>query len=80
MMNPLDLNGKHIIVTGASSGIGRETCISASEFGAKVSLVARNLEKLEETRKQMKASNHKVYVCDLLEIESIEQAIKQITE
>ena len=46
MINPMDLTVKHVIITGASSGIGRATCIQASKLGANVSLVARNEQKL----------------------------------
>jgi len=45
MINPMDLTGRHFIVTGASSGLGRQTCITLSQLGAKVSLIARNKEK-----------------------------------
>ena len=46
MINPMDLTGKHFVVTGASSGLGRQTCITMSQLGAKLSLIARNEEGL----------------------------------
>ena len=51
MINPMDLSGRKYIVTGASSGLGRQACITLSNLGATVFAVARNAEKLEETAK-----------------------------
>ena len=47
--NPLDLNGRIIMVTGASSGIGRASAIYLSKLGAKIVCVARNKERLQQT-------------------------------
>ena len=49
MYNPFSLEGKTILVTGASSGIGRATAIECSRMGAKVIITARNEERLKET-------------------------------
>lgn len=80
MFNPMDLTGKHIVVTGASSGIGRATCIQASRLGAKISLVARNEEKLNETKSLMQGEGHKIYSCDLAEIDQIDGLISSIVK
>ena len=53
MYNPFSLEGKTILVTGASSGIGRGICIDCSKMGAKVHLMARNEERLNETFSKM---------------------------
>ena len=45
-VNPFSLEGKTILVTGASSGIGQETAISCSKMGASVTITARNQERL----------------------------------
>ena len=50
--NPFTLAGKTILVTGASSGIGKATAIECSKMGANVILTARNKERLEETLSQ----------------------------
>lgn len=47
--NPFSLVGKTILVTGASSGIGRSTAIECSRLGAKLIITARNENRLRET-------------------------------
>lgn len=49
MYNPFSLSGKTIIITGASSGIGRQCSIDCSKMGATVVLIARNEDRLKET-------------------------------
>lgn len=71
MINPLDLSGKRILITGASSGIGRETCVLLSELGARVVLVARRKKLLEETLSMMQGDGHFVRPYDLTQIDSI---------
>lgn len=66
MDNPFSLSGKIILVTGASSGIGRQTAIECSRMGADVVLTARNKERLQETLDLMSGNNHSVMIADLL--------------
>ena len=47
--DPFSLTGKRILVTGASSGIGRQTAIACAEMGAQVLITGRNAERLAET-------------------------------
>lgn len=49
MKNPMDMTGKHVLVTGAGSGIGRATAVLLSELGASVVIVGRDIEKLKVT-------------------------------
>lgn len=72
------LKGKTIIITGASSGIGRQCAISASELGANVVLIARNLEELKITKSLMRNSS-KHYICavDLMDFEKLEIAVNK---
>jgi len=64
-MNTIDLKGKKILVTGASSGLGRDISIFLSECGAQVVLVARNKNRLKETEAAMQSRNHVVISCDI---------------
>lgn len=56
--NPFTLSGKTILVTGASSGIGRKTAMVLDELDAKLVLVGRNKEVLEKTRSELKSNKH----------------------
>lgn len=78
MINPLDLTGKTILITGASSGIGRTTAIHLSKLGARVILVSRSEDKLRETISCMEGERHSIYPFDLKEIDQIEELINKI--
>ena len=73
------LQNKNIIITGGSSGIGRQCAITASQLGARVVLVARNKEKLQETLDLMDPKEaHIICVTDLMDFEATEIAIQQV--
>lgn len=72
MKNIIDLTDRKIIVTGASSGIGRATAIMLSSFGASVILVGRNDEELLKTESMLTGENHKSIVFDLCNLDKIE--------
>jgi NAD(P)-dependent dehydrogenase (short-subunit alcohol dehydrogenase family) len=65
MYNPFSLEKKTILVTGASSGIGRAIAIECSKMGATVIISARNEERLKETLSQMHGEGHLIIVSDL---------------
>jgi len=79
MKNPFSLEGKNILITGASSGIGRQCAISCSQMGAKVVLVARNEDRLKETLGMMEGEGHTYYSFDLVEIGNIKNLVAEIT-
>ncbi len=79
MYNLVDLTGKQILITGASSGMGRETAILCTRLGAKVVLVARNEEKLKETMSLLSGDGHAYYAFDLSKVDEIEGFMKQLT-
>jgi NAD(P)-dependent dehydrogenase (short-subunit alcohol dehydrogenase family) len=77
-INPYTLDGKTIIITGASSGIGRQCAIFCSQMGAKVVLIARNIERLHETRSNLTQPNrHIVINVDLNFFEAVEAILGQ---
>ena len=65
MQNPFTLAGKTILVTGASSGIGRGIAIACAGMGAHVVLTARNQERLQETLSLMEGDGHIIIPADL---------------
>jgi len=78
MINPMDLSGKHILITGASSGIGKTTSITAGQLGAKLSLLARSEDRLNETLHAIQGNIHHVYPFDLRQLDGIENLVKMI--
>ena len=77
-MDYLKLEGKHILVTGAASGIARQTALLLAGYGAKLSIVDRNAEGLEETLKNLPGDGHHSYVVDFSDIEGLEGRIKEM--
>lgn len=77
---PFSLSGKTILVTGASSGLGRETSLLLSSLGAKLVLIARNEGRLNDTLSQLEGSGHASRVFDLNQLEAIPGFIKNICE
>lgn len=75
----ITLNDKSILVTGASSGIGKQIAITASELGATVTLVGRDLQKLKQTLALMSGKKHKLYSFDLSIPSNIDQLIIEST-
>lgn len=69
--NPFSLEGKTVLVTGASSGIGRGIAITCSKMGAKVIINGRNTAKLQETFSLMEGEGHLVAIGDLTDTESL---------
>ena len=63
--NPFTLEGKTILVTGASSGIGRGIAIACSKMGANVLVNGRNESRLKETLQLLEGESNKIVVADL---------------
>jgi NAD(P)-dependent dehydrogenase (short-subunit alcohol dehydrogenase family) len=71
MLNPMDMTGRRIMITGASSGIGRESAILLSQLGAQLVLVARNTSRLEETKSLLEGDGHRIEPFDLEALDEI---------
>jgi NAD(P)-dependent dehydrogenase (short-subunit alcohol dehydrogenase family) len=78
--NPLNLTGKRVLVTGASSGIGRATCIAIASLGASVILVGRRVEALQAVRSELAGAGHAVEPFDLAaDLDGIPGWLKGVT-
>jgi NAD(P)-dependent dehydrogenase (short-subunit alcohol dehydrogenase family) len=78
MVNPLDLTGKHILVTGASSGIGQATAVLLSQLGAKVICAGRSEAGLAETRSMLVGDEHRFVQFELTQIDEIPKWMKAL--
>lgn len=67
----MDLTGRRILVTGASSGIGRACAVTAASLGARTVLVARDQGRLEETLGMLAGQGHLIVPCDLGKLDDI---------
>jgi NAD(P)-dependent dehydrogenase (short-subunit alcohol dehydrogenase family) len=74
------VNGKRVIITGASSGIGKAAAMKIAAAGGIPLLVARGVEKLEETKSEIEAAGGTAYVysADLSDLESIDELVERI--
>ena len=76
----LDFDEKWVLVTGASSGIGRAIAIELSRHGARVILSGRDEGRLAETSRQLTADGHQVLPLDLIDQSRIVPAILKLRE
>ncbi|HLW08444.1 MAG TPA: SDR family NAD(P)-dependent oxidoreductase, partial [Marinilabiliaceae bacterium] len=80
--NPFNLSGKNILITGASSGIGRQCAITSSGLGAHVILLGRSTERLQETAALLENDNYIIVVTDITDYENtiakLEEAIANL--
>ncbi|HJA15538.1 MAG TPA: SDR family oxidoreductase [Candidatus Butyricimonas faecavium] len=78
MYNPFSLEDKVILVTGASSGIGRGIAIDTSKMGAKVYITARNENRLNETFSQMNGKSNVVIPAELTNENEIDELVEKL--
>jgi NAD(P)-dependent dehydrogenase (short-subunit alcohol dehydrogenase family) len=78
MSEPFDLSGKTILVTGASSGLGRQICITASRMGANIIATGRNKDKLAETAGMSIKEKVEMIICDLNDSENMLDMVKKL--
>src|SRR5579871_2746420 len=83
-MSPASMSGKICVVTGANSGIGKETARGLAQMGARVIMVCRNLEKgkaaLEEIRREFGSSQVDLLIADLSSQASVRALSEQIQQ
>jgi NAD(P)-dependent dehydrogenase (short-subunit alcohol dehydrogenase family) len=74
------LNHKLVIITGASSGIGRSCAISCSKLGASVVLIGRNPDKLQSVLSELEKGDHSFYSVDLTHYDELEKLVSTIVD
>jgi len=78
----VDFKNKVVLITGASSGIGRQTAIEFAKLGANIVLVARRKEKLEQVANELKEFHIStlVYQCDVSKKDQVKEMSKAVLE
>jgi len=78
MSNPFSLLGKVILVTGASSGIGKSIAIECSKGSAQLIITGRNTERLAQTFAELNGQNHRKIIADLSVDEGINDLVSLV--
>ena len=78
MYNPFSLEGKTVLVTGASSGIGRAVAIECSRMGARVYITARNEARLKETLELLEGDGHEMIIADLSDLSQLDYIVEHV--
>ena len=73
--NPFSLEGKTILVTGASSGIGQATAVECSKLGAKLVITGRNEERLQATFENLDGEGHLQISAELTKDEDVKRLV-----
>ena len=76
--NPFSLTGKQILVTGASSGIGKGIALACAKMGATVIVTGRNVERLNETLSMLPVGEYKAIAADLTKAEDIDRLVNEL--
>jgi short-subunit dehydrogenase len=72
------LEGKQFLITGATSGIGKEAARELARVGAKVTIAARSIEKAEAVKKEISTSRIEILQLDLADLESVRKAARNL--
>jgi NAD(P)-dependent dehydrogenase (short-subunit alcohol dehydrogenase family) len=75
-----NLEGKRFLITGATSGIGKEAARELVRAGATVIISGRNPEKAEQTRKELSSDRVSTLILDLADLNSIRKAAREVTD
>lgn len=76
--NPYTLENKTILVTGASSGIGKATAIVCSKMGAHVVITGRNEERLHETFQELEGEGHQQIIAELTNEDDLKRLVDEV--
>ena len=76
--NPFSLAGKTVLITGASSGIGRETALECARMGASVVITGRDKDRLDETLQHIESDDKTAIIADLTVADDIERLIEAL--
>jgi NAD(P)-dependent dehydrogenase (short-subunit alcohol dehydrogenase family) len=76
------VRGRNVMITGASSGIGRATALKVGEAGGRVLLVARSTDKLAELKEEIERTGGlaSIHPCDLSDVEDVERMAGEVLE
>ena len=77
--NPYSLEGKTILVTGASSGIGQTTAIECSRMGARLIITGRNEERLQQTFDSLSGEGHQQIAIDISNMEGVSALVENVS-
>lgn len=77
-MNAFSLEGKTILVTGSSSGIGRGIAVECSKMGARIILNGRDENRLNETLAMLEGKGHQILVADISKQEEIDRLVEEV--
>ena len=78
MNNPFSLSGKTILVTGASSGIGRGIAVACAGMGAQLILTGRSITRLQETLSALEGEGHSYIAADLTNAQERTALVEQL--
>lgn len=79
-LSTFSLSGKTILVTGATSGIGREAAIAVSQAGGTAIITGRNPERMKETFDMLSGQNHRMANADLTNADEIACLVDELPE
>ena len=77
-MNQFSLEGKTVLITGSTSGIGRTTAVECSKLGANVIITGRSEERAQETLSMLEGIGHSIIIADLSTDEGIEKVASEV--
>lgn len=76
--NPFSLEGKTVLITGSTSGIGRATAVECSKMGARIVVTGRNEERAKETVASLFGEGHLYIIADLSTFEGIDKLVSEV--